>query len=282
MVVYNQRRTAEALAERNRQLADSEHAARLNAQDRQQEAESARQNEAEERKSADAVAQMMIKFLRRADPEVDGSQLTIAAALDRAFAELTADKQVKPRVRGGVLLNIGQTWAGLGRYLDALKAYQEATRLFEMEYGADDRDALLSQTKVAEAYYLLGDSHRAIDMYRRLLPRLNAVMGERHEVTLSAVDGLGSALTSVGRVAESVVLLEENLKSAQATLGTQDANSWMAMHSLGQAKVAAGQFDDAIYLLRSALSYRQASLPATHPSVLTTTRNLAMALQWSG
>ena len=152
--------------------------------------------------------------------------------------------------------------------------------------GADEElMRVLLRLRSFALYHLteLGDSaSQAVAVGEPLTADVERLLGADHSDTLVARDNLAAAYRAVGRNAEAIPLLEQNLASRRRTLGPDHPATLTSQSNLAAAYRDVGRVGEAIPLLELILARRERRLAADHPRTLAARNNLAAAHQAAG
>jgi tetratricopeptide (TPR) repeat protein len=150
-------------------------------------------NEQQARKRAENVLQYLVATFRRADPEQDGRNVTVAEVLKRSVQPLTTTESLEPAIRGSLLHAIGQTYVGLGLYREAVPPLERALALQREQGGPDHPDTFAAMNSLAVAYERAGRRADALPLYAKTLKLTKAKLGPDHPNTLASMHNLASA-----------------------------------------------------------------------------------------
>jgi serine/threonine protein kinase/tetratricopeptide (TPR) repeat protein len=303
-----ERRDAEAarLAEADARRRETERAAAEAGQRHRAETNEQRDNDErgraeEEKRIADAVRRFLqIDLLRQADPRTQADTLlladgefeaqenpTVRELLDRAAAELTADKieakfPKQPRVQAEILQTIGHTYLGVGEYEKAIAHLTRARDKKTRALGPDHPDTLVAARVLGEAYRRAGKTTKAIALFETVRDAQAARLGPDHPDTLATVETLAAAICRAGRPAEAVALFEAVRAARLGRLGPDHPSTLVALNNLAAAYRSAGRPAEAIALFETVRDAQAAKLGPDHPCTLGTLYNLAAAYRSAG
>lgn len=263
LMINQQRNRAEALADANGLLADSEREAKENAQlaaDRNKR-----------------VLDYLVSVFRKPDPEIDGRTVTVASLLERAPEELEVHLASDPLERAAFLDAIGKTLVGLGLYASAVKVDERALTIRQDLLGRRHPDTSASISNLAAACLQAGELKRAVSLYEDLLERTRSEHAPDEQATLSTMNNLAAAYHYSGDWSKAIPLYEDTLRRSVAKLGPDHEDTLSTANNLAVSYQFNGQIDKALELLQTTLEQMRKSLPADHPRALAALNNLASA-----
>ncbi len=171
-------------------------------------------------------------------------------ALDCYLEALYLSEQQGNRAHVAVMRsNIGDIYALLGQYQQAIEHYQESYRI-DVEIDHVDASDGLTLTHMAEAYLALNDTVQALDCARRGLALMQP---ERFWVGIArALTVTGRAYFHAGNLAQAVDYYEQGLAVAQE--GGAQREAGIAMMRLAEALTRLGHTAGALHHLGQALA----------------------------
>ena len=199
------------LAERNRARAAAETATR--------QAEAASQ-----------VTAFLVDLFEGSDPlHSRGDTITVRAILERGRQRIEAELADEPAIRADLLETLGQVYANLGSFEDAVPLLEHAVALRQ--------DSIAGRPGLAASLALLGDAHRearafdtSIHVYRMAIDEARARGDDK--ALANARIGLGTAFLLVEEVDSSEVELRLGLETVNGLGGAGDASYLSARGSL--------------------------------------------------
>lgn len=127
-----------------------------------------------------------------------------------------------------------------------------------------------------------GDPGRAIELLERTIEECESALGARDELTIRAINELGTVLGRVRRHAEAIVVAERALRRAEEEFGPAHNLTSLVRGRLAVAYMRDQRHSDAIPLLRATIAHRLALAPPDDHETLTMTRHLAVELRDDG
>ncbi len=273
------------------------------AQDEYARAEGERKIAEREGKIAQAVRDFLQKqLLAQADVHVQADALlqggageikenpTVRELLDRAAEGLTGKKiesqfPGQPLVQAEILHTVGDAYRGIGAFGPAIDHLERALHLRQRHLGADHRDTLATQHRLARAYWDAGDLPRALPLFERVWARQSATLGADHPDTLETQYNLAVACQDDGQMTRAVRLLEQ-VRDAWSRVHSPDhRNTLYTEVTLANAYVAEGKAADALRRLVPLWEKAARNIGPEHPETLAVVHVLARAYgadgQWA-
>jgi tetratricopeptide (TPR) repeat protein len=242
----------------------------------------ANQKESRSRQRAEKSLEYFVSTFRRADPVEDGEKVTIMEALRRSEQDLLSNDSLDPESRAALLNAIGNTYAGLGRYAEAIPVLEHARRLVNECLGSDSPEALTVVHNLAAAYLEVGQRSEAVALYEKAVRGKERSLGKDHPATLQSMNNLADAYQEVGRLTEALALHEETRNLRAATLGPDHADTLESMSNLATSYSAAGRHHEAMQLYEGVFRLEKAKFGPEHPKTLIAMGNLALSYLKNG
>ena len=173
--------------------------------------------------------------------------------------------------------NLALAYDSVGRFGEAIDAWEELLLDCQRVLGPDHPDTLTTRNNLAGAYRSVGRFGEAIDAWEELLLDCQRVLGADHSVTLTVRNNLAGAYRSVGRFGEAIDAWEELLLDCQRVLGADHSVTLTVRNNLAGAYDSVGRFGEAIDAWEELLPDCQRVLGADHPYTLGIRNNLAGA-----
>ena len=178
--------------------------------------------------------------------------------------------------------NLVGAYYSVGRFAEAIDAWEELLRDCQRVLVADDPVTLAVRSNLALAYKSVGRLAEAIDAWEELLRDCQRVLGADHPVTLRTRSYLAGAYKSVGRFGEAIELFEQVLAEHERVLGADHPVTLRTRSYLAGAYCSVGRFAEAIYELEKLLLDCRLVLGADHPVTLRTRSYLVGAYYSAG
>ena len=173
--------------------------------------------------------------------------------------------------------NLAIAYKSVGRFGEAIDAWEELLPDCQRVLGADHPDTLSVRNNLALVYDSVGRFGEAIELFEQVLADRVRVLGDDNPYTLSVRNNLAIAYYSVGRFGEAIELFEQVLAERERLLGPDHPDTLTVRNNLAGAYDSAGRFGEAIELYEQVLAERERLLGADHPDTLTGRSNLASA-----
>ena len=239
---------------------------------------------------ATEASDLLAGLFQMANPDYDeGRAVTVLEAVEEAVRQVHMIES-EP-LRASVLRTLGRMYINFGEPATADSLLQAALALLGEDTVSDETtqirlDLALTRDALADPARVLALGQRVYRDHRRdddpgatlsalhIMTRAYSKLGQHDEAIATAEQArvllgsggtgrqrvrasgaLGAALFAAGRVAESIVYLEEELERSVETFGWQDGNTTRAMTGLGRAKGYLGEIEEAELLLGEAIAF---------------------------
>ena len=173
--------------------------------------------------------------------------------------------------------NLALAYDSVGRFGEAIDAWEELLLDCQRVLGPDHPDTLTVRNNLAGAYDSVGRFGEAIELFEQVLADRVRVLGPDHPDTLTTRNNLAGAYRSVGRFGEAIDAWEELLLDCQRVLGADHSVTLTVRNNLAGAYRSVGRFGEAIDAWEELLLDCQRVLGADHSVTLTVRNNLAGA-----
>ncbi len=244
---------------------------------RERDVATAREAEARE------IADFMVGVFEVSDPDRSpGEEVTARELLDRGAERILAELVDRPATQARLLGIMGEVYARLGFYEQALPLLDTA---LERVLGLPEHTAEIeieARTRLADLCVHLADLDRGADVadpIRRLVAA-TPELDPGH-----AAQGLSSCARIAlhrGELAEAEAILGEALGIGERELGVASPLVGDLLNDMCIVIHEQGRTDEALPVCRRALAAREAAYGPDHPRVATTLNNLAIVLQDAG
>jgi serine/threonine protein kinase len=168
-----------------------------------------------------------------------------------------------------------------GRTITVAETLSNATKKLETELTNQPARRAQIQTAVGRTYFKLGLYREAISLQEKVCDYLVAT-GPEHSETLTALNRLASAYTTVGRTDEAIKLQEHVLPLSRKVNGPEDPETLKVMSYLANSYDRAGRRDEAIKLREEVLPLRRKVLGPKDPDTLAAMSDLAISFDYAG
>ena len=117
--------------------------------------------------------------------------------------------------------NLAIAYKSVGRFGEAIDAWEELLPDCQRILGADHPDTLSVRNNLALAYKSVGRFGEAIELFEQVLAERERLLGPDHPDTLTIRNSLAAAYHSAGRFYEAINAWEELLPDCQRVLGVE-------------------------------------------------------------
>lgn len=239
------------------------------------------QSDIEARKARE-VEEFLISAFNVADPfgntPTNGTTITARDLLDRGSARLDS-LAAQPEVQAELRTVLGRVYANLGLYDKASPLLRQSLQQSSALYGSSD-------SRVATAMELLGESLLRQDQFSDAERLLRAVVDQRRQLdgadsltVAAAQEHLATALEEQNKIPEAETLRRTALSTRQARNRGPSAEVGQSLNDLGLVLFRRGAYAEAEAYFRQALEMQRGSLGESHPNTAATMQNLASDLQ---
>jgi serine/threonine protein kinase len=184
--------------------------------------------------------------------EANGDNAEAAMAYEKGVAAMIASGQEKHAAVAGGRQMRARVLGFSGRFDEAHRELLAAQKMFEESVGEDHRYAVDLRAEIAEVAHQLGQSRRAIALWRRALDEQTKLRGAAHNSTLRTQRLLAEALFDTGRVEESAMLAQRALKASRESATPSRVYETRLLSLLGRAHVRLGDLATAQTVLTEA------------------------------
>ncbi len=178
--------------------------------------------------------------------------------------------------------NLAGAYDSVGRFAEAIDAWEELLLDCQRVLGADHPVTLTVRNNLAGVYKSVGRFSEAIELFEQVLAERERVLGPDHPYTLNTRNNLASVYKSAGRFGEAIDGWEELLPDCQRVLGADHPYTLKTRNNLAVAYDSVGRFSEAIELFEQVLAERERVLGPDHPYTLNTRNNLASVYKSAG
>lgn len=252
-----------------------------------QQAAAARQRDRAEQAAARAnrVSEFLVQLFDVADPfsadAVRADSMSVRDFLVRRGERVT-ELGDQPAVQLEVMNVVGQMYASLGLYDEAISMYDRALVLGRSLYpeGGDAVVTTLSHRGALDR--TLGRLRAAERDGREALRMAHALYTKPHANTATALEELGLTLQKAGRYDEAELLLRDALAERRSVFGERSVEAAEALNNLGLLLWANGEPAAAEPRLEEALALERELLPPVHPMTSAALNNLGLVREQLG
>ena len=176
---------------------------------------------------------------------------------------------------------LGEVLTERGRYPDAIRTLEEASRL---QSGAADDSADYARTlrQLFNANFYAGNYDVADEVGRRVLAMTRRISGDRHALVADDLINLGAIQSERGKYQEAESFYRDALAITEAWHGKDSPQTGSGLTMLGRSLVYQKRFDEARPLLQRALSIQERVFGPDHPRVASAVNDLGNIAVQSG
>lgn len=200
----------------------------------------------EERDKAEAINQFMLGFFSLPYPGLDGRDVRVVDALERAVLDIDISFFDKPDINASLRHTIGKILHSLGRFNEAEPLLRAALEASIRRRGANDETTLERQGNLAAALLHLGRYDEAEKLCREAVAAwLRLESKNNPAAALRTQNLLGDILLNRGRFDEAGKLLIETLEAQIRIKGEDDRDTISTMNSLALSFESRNRLADA-------------------------------------
>ena len=279
-----------SLAEQRQQQAeaarDAESEARAEAQQRQQEAEVASREAQRQAEIAQTINDFLTDDLLAAvAPSAEQGKgkdvlmrdvLVVAGKSIEEASKPGGRFEGKPLIEASIRATLGETYLKLGEYAAAEPHLERARMLRRRELGEEHPDTLGSMNTLANLYNDQGRYDEAEPLFLRTLEISKRILGAEHPRTLASMNNLASLYKNQGRYDDAEPLYLRTLEIRKRILGAEHPRTLNSMNILAIVYKNQGRYDEAEPLYLRTIEISKRILGAEHPGTLDSMINLAI------
>jgi hypothetical protein len=202
--------------------------------------------------------------------------------LDKAAELLEGEAVGDPLEMARLQLWLAKAQISLGYPKRAISLLLRAGKTFAILCEADHPDTLSSMNNLASAYQADGQLKKALPLFEETLAKSKLVRGADHPDTLTSMNNLALAYRADGQLKKALPLFEDTLARRTLVLGADHPDTLQSMNNLAFAYRADGQLKKALPLFEDTLAKSHVVLGADHPDTLQSMNNLASAYRADG
>jgi serine/threonine protein kinase len=226
-------------------------------------------------RESESITEFLSGMLRSPDPALEGRDVTVLSAMDRAVENLERDAAIQPDRRARLQVTLGVTYRHLGMPLKAIPLLESARDHYQLSSGLNDPDTLNAMQHLADSYRAMGRQEEAVKLWEQALAGRREVLGPEHPDTLTTMESLSTACFSLGRQTEAVSLGEDALRLRIKVHGREHLATLSAMHTLAFLYAKTGRPVEAARLSEEVVAGRREQLGAGHADTLSAMVRLA-------
>jgi eukaryotic-like serine/threonine-protein kinase len=249
---------------------------------RQQAEANEKRAEAESFKSQQ-VAQFMKDMLKGVGPATAMGRDTtmLREILDKTATRLNGLKS-QPTVEADLLATLGNVYADLGEYTNAVAMHRESLALRRKLWGNEHREVANGLYDFAVVLYAPGRFTEAEALCREAVAIRRKLPGPEHVDIATALDCLARILEAQGRLDEAVTTWQEALAMRRKLRGNDHESVGYVLHPLAWTLGRQRKYSEAEAMSREELAIWRKRLGADHSNVGWALGDLAIYLREQG
>jgi serine/threonine protein kinase/tetratricopeptide (TPR) repeat protein len=253
---------------------------RERADNAEQEQKRQRQIAESKEKQSQEVAEFLKDMLKGVGPSVAlGSDTKLLRQIldqtaERVEKSLASQPEVEAELRG----TLGNVYADLGEYTNAIVMLEQALRLRTTLHPGDQAQTAKSLNDLAQALFWQGSYSRAEAMHREALAMRRRLFGAEDAAVVESLNNLGETLRRQAKLAQAEEVLREALNMRRKLPG-EHLDLARTLQSLGLVLWKDGRFPEAEAAHREALTIRRKLLGDEHPDVADSLSCLGLVLR---
>ncbi|MBM3460656.1 MAG: tetratricopeptide repeat protein [Armatimonadetes bacterium] len=204
-----------------------------------------------------------------------GDPVVAEPLIRRALRVADGTPNPPPMLRPQILGTLGEVLSGLGRYREAIDAFQKAIDLMTAAVGADHETTLQTRQLLAIACQDQGDLNRAEAIYQDLARRNEARYGANDPATALMLRDLASVYVDIGDFKRAQPLLERVVRIFERAVGASHPMTGYVLEDLAGVYADQGRAREAIPLLERACAIQARAAGADSLDTAASLNNLA-------
>ncbi|MBM3450720.1 MAG: serine/threonine protein kinase [Armatimonadetes bacterium] len=230
---------------------------------------------------AQQISDFMVGVFRSADPEEQGRNVTVAAALDSAVERAESTLANQPDELATIRATIGSVYLQLGQIEKSVALLERAIAL-RRERSPNSDELFATMTQLGGAYQNRGDLPRAEALYREAVGLARGLHGPEHLAVAQSTRSLGSVLYERGQLKEAEAVDRDTLALLRRLPNVDQGELAQSLNNLAVVLGTSGKWSEAVPLQREALEIITKQRSPKHPEVASAMSSLASALSASG
>ena len=211
-----------------------------------------------ERELAATVSAFLNAILSTPIPGLDGREIKVVDALEKAVLEVNTDSSENPDIEASLRHTLGAIYHSLGRSVEAEPLLRAALEASIRMRGKEDETTLEWQNNLAAALAQLGRFDEAEKLTLEVLWTQERLEGKENRAALRTQHLLGDILCNKGQYGKAWKLLEETVSTQTRVLGASDPDTIASMNTLALSLESRNRLNDAEALYRKCLdAYRK-------------------------
>jgi tetratricopeptide (TPR) repeat protein len=236
-----------------------------------------------EAKTSSRVSDFLVGLFKVSDPsEARGNTVTAREILTAGAKQIDRELEDEPLVRSRLINTMGEVYASLGLYNDALPLLEKGLAIREQSLHPDDPIVAESLTSLGNVYWRKGEYEKARSLHERALKMREAKFGPDHRTVAISLHNLANLLQVSGNYKEAEPVYRRALEIFEKTTGPESTRVAMTLNSLGLLLYNMGKFDEARPAYERAIAIYEKALGAEHPDLTNPLLNFGMMLREQG
>jgi eukaryotic-like serine/threonine-protein kinase len=197
----------------------------------------------------------------------------------RPAAENAAEVADDDRLRASELNTFGAVLMELGRYEEALRAWEHVLTLREKAVGPENIDVAAVANNLGSALWKMGRLEPAREHLARSLAVREKLLGPEHPLVAGSLNNLGLVLWNEGRYEEAREVQSRALALKEKALGPEHPDVAASLTNLGLVLHEMGRFEEALAFHERVLAMWEKSLGPEHPDVALALNNMGVVYE---
>lgn len=232
-----------------------------------------------------ATQEFLVNLLRTPDPTTSGATtqnpgLTVGEALERGRARIDSDLRSQPEVKSAILVAMGRTYTGLGRWLTADTLLRESYRIMVELHGEGSPPVVPPLLALADNY-LVQREHGPADSLYHVAAEILA-HGPPDSTIATILEAMSRTRRELGSLDSSLALANRAVTIRRA-LGDSTSEAYIgSLGALGFALRGAQRLDSAEAIYRLVIRRMEQDSSANRQDLAIHHNNLAYLLRVKG
>jgi len=225
------------------------------------------------------ISNFLTRMFASVSPSLQGPDVRVAAVLKQAATEIETAFQQQPRVAIALRQALGDAYASLTMYAEALPQFEAGYALARRELGAGDRQTLRLRYGLALSLAHTGAIEQAMKHLNETCDAQSRSLGPRDPDTLTTRQFLAVMTTESGDLEGAERMFRETLEGRATVLGADHEQTLDTMKDLGTLEKMLGHTEEARALHTAAHAAALKARGPDHPQTLVLAGHVAMLAQ---
>jgi eukaryotic-like serine/threonine-protein kinase len=227
---------------------------------------------------AEQISNFLQEMLSSADPAKSGKDVTVVQTLDRAVERVERELVLQPEVAASLLHTIGETYLGLGQYVQAERELKKSLFLRHQIFGSEHEEISTVLHSLAFLEQLRGNQQGADSLYQQAIAMYKG-SGASLDIRYAAMLSDYSTLLREMRLPDKALHFIQEATEIHKSTGGKDTKEYaVLLTNLGGALQDTRQFRAADSVFRVALELMKEKLGENHIDVAQAINNFAFVL----